>query len=479
MSDDLTHLSARAAHRLLASGEVTSVELVEAAARRITAVEPAVNALPTLCLERARAQARDADRARRNGQTTLLAGLPIVVKDNNDVGGVRTTGGTPIFRDRIAEVSDRTIAKLEANGAIVLGKSNLSELGGAQTTNAVHGTTRNPYDLSLTCGGSSGGAAVALATGESWLAHGNDLGGSLRIPAAFCNVTGLRPTPGRVPRKRLANPFDTMAVEGPMARDVGDLALMFDAMVGFDPGDPLTSPSHEPPFLDAAVTPRKPERLAVSVDLGELPIAADIRIAMAELTRLLERAGIAVTSASPSVTGAMEAFLALRGAGFLTTWDPFIADHRSLFPQPVMGDIERGRHQAGASLAAAERTRADLFRRTIDFLDVHSFLVCPATQAMPFPVETLYLTELEGRKLPTYLDWISITAIWSMTGCPAISIPIGFSKDGLPIGIQILSHPRREADLFHLAAWIEREIALSPAPIDPRRSAQPHSRSSR
>ena len=149
-----------------------------------------------------------------------------------------------------------------------------------------------------------------------------------------------------------------------------------------------------------------------------------------------------------------------------------MAEHRSLFPKPVMEDIERGRNQAGAALAAAERYRAELFRRTIAFLDTHRFLVCPATQAMPFPVETLFLTELDGRKLSNYLDWISITAIWSLTGCPAISVPIGFSKDGLPIGIQILAHPRREADLFHLAAWIEREIALSRLPIDPRSSTQ-------
>ena len=357
MSEGLIKLGALAAHRLLVSGELTSVELVDAAARRIAIVEPAVNALPTLCLERARAQAKSADRARRAGEKTLLGGLPIVVKDNNDVGGVRTTGGTPIFKTRIAEVSDRTIAKLESNGAIVLGKSNLSELGGAQTTNAVHGTTRNPYDTRLTCGGSSGGAAVALATGETWLAHGNDLGGSLRIPAAFCNVTGLRPTPGRVPRKRLANPFDTMAVEGPMARDVADLAFMFDAMVGFDPGDPLTSPNSEPPFLDAAASPHKPDRLAMSVDLGELPISDDIRIAMAELMRLFERAGITVATDLPDVAGAMDAFLALRGSSFLAAWDPFMAEHRSLFPKPVMEDIERGRHQSGVALAAAERYR--------------------------------------------------------------------------------------------------------------------------
>lgn len=299
MSDDVINFGAVAVHRLLSDGDITSVELVEAAARQIATVEPAVNALPTLCLNRAHEQARDADRARKSGQTSLLGGLPIVVKDNNDVGGVRTTGGTPIFKTRIAEASDRTVALLESNGAIILGKSNLSELGGAQTTNAVHGTTRNPYDTRLTCGGSSGGAAVALATGEAWLAHGNDLGGSLRIPAAFCNVTGLRPTPGRVPRKRLANPFDTMAVEGPMARDVTDLAFMFDAMIGFDPGDPLTSESNQPRFLDAAGRPARPDRLALSVDLGKLPVCTEIRIAMADLLHHFERAGIKVERDSP------------------------------------------------------------------------------------------------------------------------------------------------------------------------------------
>jgi len=241
---------------------------------------------------------------------------------------------------------------------------------------------------------------------------------------------------------------------------------------------PADLPSSEPPFLDAAGSPHKPDRLAVSIDLGELPIGNDIRIAMAELIRLFERAGIAVATEAPDVAGAMDAFRALRGSSFLTAWDPFMAEHRSQFPKPVMEDIERGRHQAGAALAAAERYRAELFRRTIDFLDTHRFLVCPATQAMPFPVETLFLTELEGRKLSSYLDWISITAIWSLTGCPAISVPIGFSNDGLPIGIQILAHPRREADLFHLAAWIEREMALPRTPIDPRSSTSTQAKAS-
>lgn len=468
MSTELTKLSALAVRDLLVAGDVTSVELVEAAAARLAVVEPQLNAVPTLCLDRAREQARAADAARRAGRPSLLGGLPIVVKDNNDVEGVRNTGGTAIFRDRISTESDRTVALMEANGAITLGKSNLSELGGAQTTNSVHGATRNPYDRRLTCGGSSGGAAVALATGEAWLAHGNDYGGSLRIPAAFCNVTGLRPTPGRVPRKRLSDPFDTIAVEGPMARDVADLALFFDAMTGYDPGDLLTAPSGERPFLEAAQAPLKPARVAISSDLGLLPVEEPIRLALADLVAMLRRAGVTVEQGAPNVGGAMDAFRVLRGEGFYATFAPLLDTYRELFPAPVLADLLRGRDQPGHAIVAANRQRNELYRRAVDFLDEHDFLICPATQAMPFAVETLFPTVVEGQPMQDYVDWISITAIWSITGLPAIAIPIGFSREGLPIGVQILSHARREADLFRLAAWIERELALPKTPIDPR-----------
>ncbi len=464
---ELIKMSAFEARDLLRAGEVTSLELVEAALERLTVVEPKVNAVPTLCVERALEQADMADRARQQGKVTPLDGLPIVVKDNNDVGGVRNTGGTAIFSERISESSDLTVALMERNGAIVLGKSNLSELGGAQTTNSVHGATRNPYDTRLTCGGSSGGAAVALATGEAWLAHGNDYGGSLRIPAAFCNVTGLRPTPGRVPRKRLADPFDTIMVEGPMARDVVDLALFFDAMVGYDPGDLLTSLSSEPPFIDAALAPAKPARVAISADLGLLPVEEPIRIALEDFAVTLAKAGVAVHRGAPDVDGAMEAFRSLRGEGFFAAWAPIFEENYDKFPKPVLADLLRGRDQPGQAIVAANRYRSELYRRTVAFLDEHDFLICPATQAMPFPVETLYLAEIDGRPMQDYLDWIAITAIWSITGLPAIAIPVGFSAQGLPIGIQILSHGKREADLFRLAAWIERELALPKTPVDP------------
>ncbi|MCA0320289.1 MAG: amidase [Proteobacteria bacterium] len=467
MPHDLTDFSATEIRTRLRSGEVTSVELVEAAVARIAVVEPKVNAIPTLCLERAHEQARAADAARAAGRDTVLSGIPIVVKDNNDVAGVRNTGGTPIFKDRISTTSDRTVALMEANGAVVLGKSNLSELGGAQTTNAVHGTTLNPYDVRLTCGGSSGGSAVALATGEAWLAHGNDYGGSLRIPAAFCNVLGLRPTPGRVPRKRLTDPFDTIFVEGPMARCVDDLALMFDAMVGYDPGDFLSAPASGPSFFAAAREPRKPTRIAVSADLG-LPVAAPIRAAVEAFADRLAGAGVAVHRGYPATTGAMDAFRVLRGESFFATWEPLLDRHRDLFPAAVMGDIMRGRDQPGRAIAAANRVRTDFYRRAVDFLDDHDFLVCPAAQAMPFSVDVLAPAVIDGQPMQDYLDWIAVTAIWSLSGLPAISVPIGFSDTGLPIGVQILSHGDRERDLLRLAAWIEREFALPNTPIDPR-----------
>ena len=467
MSHDLITLSATAVRARLQSGEVTSVDLVEAAAARIAEVEPRVNAIPILCLDRALDQARAADAARRAGQDTILSGIPIVVKDNNDVAGVRNTGGTPIFRDRISLTSDRTVAMMEANGAVVLGKANLSELGGAQTTNAVHGTTLNPYDTRLTCGGSSGGSAVALATGEAWLAHGNDYGGSLRIPAAFCNVLGLRPTPGRIPRKRLTDPFDTIFVEGPMARSVDDLALLFDAMVGYDTGDFLTQPTVRPQFFAAARDPRKPARIALTPDLG-LPVEAPVRTAVEAFADTLGRSGVAIHRGFPATTGAMDAFRTLRGESFFATWEPLLDRHRDLFPAAVMGDILRGRDQPGRVIAAANRVRTDFYRRAVDFLDQHDFLVCPATQAMPFPADRLVPGDIDGQPMQDYLGWIAITAIWSLSGLPAISVPIGFSPEGLPIGVQILSHGGREADLIRLAAWIERELGLPTAPIDPR-----------
>ena len=301
MPDDLTSLSARAAVAALRAGEVSPREMVEAALRRIEAVDGPLNALPTLCAERALAHADTADRQ------SALAGLPIAVKDLTDVAGVRTTYGSPIYADNVPERSDILVERLEERGAVVLAKSNTPEFGaGGQTFNEVFGPTRNPWDTSRTCGGSSGGSAVALASRQVWLATGSDLGGSLRTPASFCSVVGLRPSPGRVARGPAEPPFDTLTVEGPMARDVADAALMLDAMGGPHPEDPLALPAPPEPFLSAALSPELPARIAWSDDLGITPLEPEVRAVCRAAVERLAAAGVEVVEAHPDLGTAPE-----------------------------------------------------------------------------------------------------------------------------------------------------------------------------
>ncbi|PJI40945.1 amidase [Ferrovibrio sp.] len=466
MTADLIRLSARRVHDLLARREISPADLVEASIARMEKVDGTVNAVPTRCFDRAREQAKDPQIPH-----SKLGGIPFVIKDNAAVGNVRWTGGTPIFADRIAPESDRTIALIERNGGIPLGKANLSELGGANTTNAALGTTRNPWNTALTCGGSSGGSAVALATGQVWLAHGNDVGGSLRIPASFCGVTGLRPTPGRVPRRSILNPFDTIFVDGPMARDVGDLALFFDAMVGFDSADPLSAPSPDAPFLSMALTPDRPLRAAWSADLGCLPVDDQVRALGDAFVAALQKDGMDIDNACPDFAGALPALLTLRGANYVTTWEPFLERHRHQFTPEVMGDIEHGLRQTPASIGAAERYRAEMYRRVIAFLGEYEVLITPSTPILPFAVETMWPQEIAGVRQRTYIDWIAITAITSLLACPVLAIPAGFSRDGLPFGVQIIGRPRSEGRLFQIAAAIEHLLGLPPAIIEPKSTA--------
>lgn len=468
MTRDLVRLGAAQTVDLLHAGAVSPLELVDAAIARIEATDGAVNALPVRCFERARAQAR---RLMRDGSQTLLGGLPIVVKDNNDVGGVVTSGGTPIFRGRLSVQSDRTIAWLEQQGAIPLAKSNLSELGGANTTNRLFGATRNPWNTALTCGGSSGGSAVAVATGQAWLAHGNDVGGSLRIPPAFCGVFGLRPTPGRIVRRALSDPFDLVMVDGPIARSVEDLALMFDAMVGFDARDPLSAPSPDAPFREAARGPaRGAARVAWCAAPASLPVDARILHTLEQAVARLAAAGLAVQTASPATGSAAEvaqSIRALRADGYAQTWETLLARHRADFTADVLGDIECGLAQDPAALRAAHRWRAGIARNVSAFFEDFGFLLCPATQAMPFPVAQAWPREIAGQPLTHYADWILIDYLWSFTGCPVLALPGGLAE-GLPVGLQLIGPPRSEAALLRLGAWIAQTLGVSSLPVDPR-----------
>ncbi len=460
---ELINLTATECVGLLKKGEIQSSELVKASIVRTEAVDAKVNALPIRCSERALIQSRHAK------QDTQLAGLPIAVKDYNDVGGVVTTYGSPIYANSIAKASDATVATLESNGAIPVAKSNVPEWAGGHTFNPVFGTTRNPWNTSRSAGGSSGGSAAALATGQVWLATGNDLGGSLRTPAAFNSIVGLRPSPGRVPRGSRLQPFDSLWVEGPMARDVQDVALMLDACSEFNADDPLSFNTPPGLFSRSVTQPLKPRRIAYSSDLGQVPMAREIagicEFAALRCTDL----GTDVTNDIPDFSGALASFKTLRAVLVGAMMGDLLQQHRDRIADEIVGNIEHGYSVTPDQLFTAEKTRAELYKQLQNFFRTHDLLICPAASIEPFSVEERYVTEIDGKPLESYIDWFSITFALSICGCPVLSLPCGFTKSGLPVGIQIMGRPRGEAMLLAMAKQIESILAVSrKVPIDPR-----------
>lgn len=465
--NELIASSARDIVERLRRKEITSADLIDAAIARIEEVDGAVNAVPTLCVERARGRAALPSKS----AAANLCGIPILIKDLVDVSGVRTTYGSPIFKDHVPERSNFLVERLEENGAVVLGKSNTPEWGaGANTFNEVFGKTVNPWNTALTCGGSSGGSAVALATGMAWLATGSDLGGSLRIPAAFCNVVGLRPSSGRVPHGPILEPFSPLWIDGPMARDVADLGLFFDAMCGFDPRDPLTFDRPAECFFDAAMAPAAPARVAFSVDLGITPVDAEVVEVCMAAVKKLGNLGTDVDDVCPDFSAAHEAFQTLRAASFATSMGEILAQHRDQLKPEVIGNIELGLGLKAADIGKAERQRAALCAAMAVFFEDHDLLITPCVAVSPFPVEERYVEEINGKKLSNYIEWLSLTYAITVTGCPALSLPCGFTKSGLPVGLQLVGKPRGEAALLRQAAALEQELGLPRAPIDPRQS---------
>jgi amidase len=465
----LTALPARDVVALLRAGRTSPLELIDAALERIAAVDPLVNALPTLCPDRAR------DHAQRIMAGTapkgLLHGLPVVIKDLVEVAGVRTTHGSPIFVDSVPKHSSYSVERIEAAGGIVLGKSNTPEFGaGANTFNEVFGATRNPWNRALTCGGSSGGAAVALATGMSWLADGSDLGGSLRTPAAFCGVVGLRPSPGRVPAGPDALPFATLSVDGPMARDVRDAALFLDVMAGFDPRDPLSYEAPAHPYVETVERRPRLRRVAFSPDLGGItPVDPEIAAICRAAADRLAGLGVEVVEAAPDFGAAVAVFTTLRAAQFAAAMEPLLQAHRDRLKPEVVWNIEHGLGLTAAEIGRAERARGELQRGAAAFLAEHDLLLCPAAIVPPFPFTQRNLAELNGHRFPSYIDWVAVAYAITLTACPALSLPCGFTAAGLPVGLQMVGPPRGEAGLLAAAAMLEDLLGLARSvPIDPR-----------
>ena len=469
--NDLIRMSATEVVALLRKREVTPLELVEASIARIEAVDDSVNALPIRCFDRAREQAKSFQTSMSSDNPRSLVGLPIAVKDYNDVGGVRTTYGSPIFADHVAESSDATVRRLERNGAIPIAKSNVPEWAGGHTFNPVFGITRNPWHTGRSAGGSSGGSAAALASGSVWLATGNDLGGSLRTPAGFNGVVGLRPGPGRVPRGTRLSAFDSLWVEGPMGRNVRDVALMLDAGAGHEPEDPFSFDDPVTSFVKALEAKEMPKRIAFSADLGIVPMSKEIAEVAGKGAARFRDLGAEITDDAPDFSGALEGFQTLRAVLVATMMGPLLEQHRDRIAPEIIGNIERGLNLKPDQVFLAERARWQLYQRLVKFFENHDLLVCPSASIAPFPVEQRFVEEIDGQPCETYIDWFSITFALTMTSCPVVSIPCGFTAEGLPVGIQIVGRPRGESDLLRAAHRLEENIGFAAQlPIDPRTS---------
>jgi amidase len=466
--EDLIKLTACAVVDLLRRGEVTPFDCLDALEARVAAVDGAVNALPILCFDRAREQARLLMQRPPN-ERGLLAGLPVPIKDLTDVAGVRTTYGSPIFADFAPEASDILVNTIEAEGGLIYAKSNTPEFGaGGNTFNEVFGATLNPWDTALSAAGSSGGAAVALATGTAWMAQGSDLAGSLRNPASFCGVVGLRPSPGRVASNPGAKIDRLLSVKGPMGRTVEDTALLLDAMTGESPGDSLSLPRTES-FLAAARSGWRPTRVAFSADLGITPVDPEVAaICQAAAERFVELGAI-VEEAHPDLSEAHDAFQVLRGMSFAVSYAGLLQNHRDKMKPEVIWNIEQGLNYTMADVVRAENQRAALFQRMNTFFETYDLLLCPATIVAAYPADERYVSQCAGHTFSNYVEWLAIAYAITLTASPALSLPCGFTCDGRPVGLQIVGRPRAEGRVLAGARALEDILGLhSLTPIDPR-----------
>ncbi|MGI8540461.1 MAG: amidase [Rubrobacteraceae bacterium] len=439
--------------------DLSATEVMEAHLERIEHVNPTVNAIVTFHPERTMDEAKAADEKLARGDEEIgpLHGLPIAHKDLFPTKGVRTTFGSPIFRDFVPEEDAIVVERSKLAGAISVGKTNTPELGaGSQTFNEVFGRTSNPYDTAKTCGGSSGGAAVSLACGMLPIADGSDMGGSLRNPASFCNVVGLRPSVGRVPVKSVAG-FSQISVDGPMARTVEDLSLMLSAIAGYDPRSPSSISEPGDVFAKPLDRDFSGVRIAWSDDLGgAFPVDESVKNVFGTSRAAFEDIGCEVEETAPDFSGADEVFKVLRAWHFELSHGELLDKHRDKLKDTVIWNIEEGRNLTGPQIGEAEKKRTALYERVRKFLETYEFLVLPTVQVPPFDVDEPYVPEINGVSMDSYIDWMKSCYFITATGLPAISVPGGFTGDGLPVGLQIVGRMRDEFGLLQIAHAFER-----------------------
>jgi amidase len=455
--DQLCEMQATELVALMVANATSSVEVMTSHLDRIERVNPRMNAIVTLVADQALESARQADATRRSGgRLGPLHGLPIGIKDLVDTAGIRTTYGSPIYADNVPVEDASTVTRLKAAGAIVVGKTNTPEFGaGSHTFNPVFGATRNPYDDSRSAGGSSGGAAVALATGMLPLADGTDLGGSLRNPAGFCNVVGLRPSPGRVTALPATDVWDPLSVSGPMARTVRDIALALDVMSVADPRAPLSVAGAAESYQSAVGRDISGLRIAWSRDLGGLPLESEVARVLAPQRAIFEDLGCEVRDAEPDLSDADEAFDVLRALGFVANHHEKWLLHRALLKDTVVWNIEAGLALTPLRIAQAMSLRSAIVQRMMAFFEHFDALVLPVSQVAPFPLAYDWVREIEGHPMEHYVAWQRSCSRISVTAHPAISVPGGFTQSGLPVGIQIVGRYRDERSLLSIASAFE------------------------
>ena len=462
--DEICFADATELARLLRSRAVSSVEVMTACLSQIARVNPRVNAICTLVDEsRLIDQARAADAVLAKGQAVgPLHGFPHAVKDLVPTAGIRTTHGSPIYKDNIPTQDALVVQRLKAAGAIIIGKTNVPEFGaGSQTFNPVFGPTRNPYDLTRTCGGSSGGAAVAVACGMMPLADGTDHGGSLRNPPGFCNVVGFRPSIGRVPAWPSAQPWTSMSVTGPIARSVRDVALLLSVMAGPDRRAPIGIDELGAVFLGSLRRDFAGVRIAWSRNLGRYPVEPVVNTVCDSARRAFADLGCVVEDGEPDVSEADDVFQVLRAWSFAQEHGEELKQHRSLMKDTVIWNTEQGLKLTGPDVSRAEAARTALYHRVREFLERYEFLVLPVSQVAPFPVEMEWVKEINGKRMATYIDWMGTCYAITLTGLPAISVPCGFTPDGLPIGLQIVGRHHRDLDVLKLAYAFEQATQIA------------------
>jgi amidase len=441
--------------------KVSPLEVVRAVLERIETVNPRLNAYCTVAGEQAVAAARKATAAigKKGARLGPLHGVPVSIKDLTPTKGIRTTWGSKIFEHHVPDADALVVERLKAAGAIVLGKTNTPEFGaGANTFNAVFGATRNPWNPELTCGGSTGGGAVALATGLGPLAQGSDLGGSLRLPAAFCGVVGLRTSPGCVPVWPIATAWDNLSVQGPMARTVADTALMLSTIVGPDPRVPISYPVDTRALLAAVRAPSvKGLRVAWGGDLGITPLDHEVRRVSEASLDVFRKLGARVEAAHPAFTEVGEIVRTSRGASMAARHHDRLAQWKPVMQDNLVRNIEQGLALTPAEIGQGERLRTDLYHRVRTFMERFDLILTPTAAVPPFPVEmTSGPREINGVQMRHYIQWALLTYAFTVISAPAISVPCGFTRDGLPVGLQIAGRWHDEAGVLRAAAAFEQ-----------------------